>query len=324
MRISWQKQIQSAVTDPKELFLELKLDLSLIEKLFPRNDILISYPLKVPRSFIRRMQKGDINDPLLQQILPVQSEAESIPGFRDDPLGEHKLSIIPGLIHKYYGRVLVLVTSNCAINCRFCFRRFCRQEAIDLQKILTYIANEQTIEEVIFSGGEPLLLENTNLENLLQEFSKISHVKRVRIHTRLPILIPDRVDHGLIKALRSSRLNLVVVVHTNHPLEISNDVLVKLRLLQSKNILLLNQSVLLKNINDNADTLIALSQRLCAAGVLPYYLHLLDKVTGAHHFSVDVITAQKIYADMTAKLPGYLLPRMVRDVEGSNAKALIL
>lgn len=311
----WQKQLQNAITDPKELFWELQLDLKLLPELFPSQDIIARYPLKVPRSFVQRMQKGNIDDPLLRQILPLNIEQETVLGFSEDPLAESKFTPIPGLIHKYFGRVLLLITRDCAINCRFCFRRHGRlgSEIKDLQRIFDYIANDKTVEEIIFSGGEPLLIEDDALEELINYFAKISHLKRLRIHTRLPILIPDRVGPGLVQAITSSRLQPVIVIHSNHPDEIDAEVTSALHSLRANNVILLNQSVLLKGVNDNAKALMDLSEKLIAALVLPYYLHVLDKVAGAAHFAVDLPIAQRIYSELQTKLPGYLVPKMVCD-----------
>jgi L-lysine 2,3-aminomutase len=278
------------------------------------------YPLKVPQSFVARMQKGNINDPLLLQILPTKYELQTNAGYKKDPLAEKKYCKIPGLLHKYFGRVLILLTDNCPINCRFCFRKFWREKALDFHAIYNYIARDKTIFEVIFSGGEPLTLSDKKLGELINLFTKIPQVKQIRIHTRMPILMPQRITPGLLRVLKNAKKQIIMVLHCNHPNEINAEVNLALGKLRIKNVVLLSQTVLLKNINDQANILIDLCKKLFAIGVLPYYLHVLDKVSGTKHFAVEKKKAKKIHIEMLTKLPGYMVPKMVKDVEGSRFK----
>ena len=270
------------------------------------------FPLKAPESFIARIKQGDNNDPLLLQILPQEVELQEVPGFIADPLAEKECSLLPGLIHKYQDRVLLQVTDICAINCRFCFRRHLRNKISDWQKVFTYIKNHLALTEVILSGGDPLMLDASELIGIIQQIAQISHIKRLRIHSRVPIVMPDRI----IPNLTQTRLNIVLVVHCNHPNEIDNSVAQTFNTLHQTGITIFNQSVLLHGINDNAETLISLSEKLFAVGVLPYYLHMLDKVKGAAHFYVDTDQAKQIYLEMQARLPGYLVPKLVIEING--------
>jgi EF-P beta-lysylation protein EpmB len=324
MKLTWQQQLEDIITDPKELLRELGLDFSLLRKNLLPLEAGKGYPLKVPRSFVSRMRKNDSNDPLLRQILPQLSEEILLSAdFKEDPLEETRFTKVPGLLHKYFGRILLLITSDCPVNCRFCFRKFHREQIVDWKQIYAYIGNDETISEVILSGGEPLLLENETLHEMINNFAKIPHVRRLRIHTRLPILIPARIDEKLADILSVSRLKPVVVIHCNHPNEINDEVAEGLQILRKKNITLLNQSVLLKRVNDSAEILAALCEKLFAIGVLPYYLHVLDKVSGAFDFEVEITKAQAIYREMAQVLPGYLVPKLVADEVNATSKTLL-
>jgi len=274
------------------------------------------------------MKKGDIHDPLLQQILPLGAELQEHPGFVKDPLNETAVNPISGLLHKYHGRVLLTVIGTCAINCRYCFRRsFPYHEnnpgTAGWEKALEYIANDSSITEVIFSGGDPLVATDKYLFTLSQKIAAIPHVKTLRIHTRLPIVLPERITTDFIEWFTSSRLKPVLVVHCNHPQEINEEVAVRLHKLRDAKITLLNQAVLLKNINDKADILIKLSETLFEHGVLPYYLHLLDRTRGTAHFEVEEARAKQLIAKIMQKLPGYLVPKLVREIAGAPAKSPI-
>jgi len=284
-----------------------------------------SFAFRVPREFVARMEKRNPRDPLLLQVLPQM--AESLPGesFSTDPLHELQQNPVPGILHKYSGRVLLTLTGACAIHCRYCFRRHFPYESNfpgqeNWQKILNYIADHPTIEEVILSGGDPLLLSDKKLAECVSQLENISHVERLRIHTRLPVVIPSRVTDDWVAWMKQSRLLIIVVLHINHPNEIDDAVILACKHLKTANITLLNQSVLLKNINDCADTLIQLSKKLFQAGVLPYYLHLLDKVQGAAHFDVDETTAEALMSVIKAQLPGFLVPKLAREVAGHPNK----
>ncbi len=276
-----------------------------------------NFPLRVPKSFVKRMKSADSHDPLLCQILPDKRELDNNVGFSVDPLLEKKYSPLPGVIRKYYSQVLLLVSHDCAVNCRFCFRRASREKIANWSKVFSYIENDSRITEVIFSGGDPLMLRPEKLAAIVDNLSAIPHVARIRIHSRVPIVMPERVTTNLLKF----KSPVVLVVHCNHPNEINDEVSHALKLLRKKNIIVFNQSVLLRGINDDSATLIALSEKLFHVGVIPYYLHLLDKVAGAKHFYVKLSQAKKIYHDMKKRLPGYLLPRLV--ISTANRKKYV-
>lgn len=325
LKSPWQIALSEAVTDPKELLETLQLDLAFLPAAQAAAQL---FPLRVPRGFIARMEKGNLHDPLLQQVLPLGAELIKTPGFTSDPLFEKKSNPVPGLLHKYYGRVLLTLTGVCGVNCRYCFRReFPYAEnnpgSAGWEKALTYIANDKTIKEVIFSGGDPLIMTDQQLNKLITKIKEIPHIKTLRIHSRLPIVLPERITDELINILTSTHLQVVMVVHSNHPNELDNAVAVASKKISSKNITLFNQSVLLKNINDSASTLIELSEKLFSIGILPYYLHLLDKVKGAAHFDVDEITAVNFHQQMMQKLPGYLVPKLVKEKSGAVSKLLV-
>ena len=286
------------------------------------------FKTRVPRGFAARMKSGDRHDPLLLQVLAIEEELEVTPGFVFDPLDEAATNSIPGLIHKYQGRVLLTVTGACAINCRYCFRRhFPYQDnnpgRAGWQPVLDYITRDKNIHEVILSGGDPLLANDAILAPLLEQLAAIPHLTTLRIHTRIPVVLPERVDDGLIHLLKTHRLQTVVVLHSNHAQELDDQVAAVCTTLRDAGCHLLNQSVLLAGVNDDAKTLAALSHRLFACGVLPYYLHLLDKVRGAAHFDVSQENAVAIFQQLQALLPGYLVPRLAREEAGKKHKTLI-
>jgi EF-P beta-lysylation protein EpmB len=271
------------------------------------------------------MRHGDPDDPLLRQVLPLASELDSSPGFSADPLHEAQARRAPGLLQKYRGRALLMTTATCGVHCRYCFRREYPygedhgsqgrwQEALDA------IAGDTSLEEVILSGGDPLSLGNERLEQLGLRLAAIGHVRRLRIHTRQPVVLPERVDAGLCAWLQSLRWRPVIVLHANHANEIDAQVVAACELLRRSGATLLNQTVLLAGINDSASSQIALSQALWNAGVLPYYLHLLDRVRGASHFEVAELRARQLHADLLDSLPGYLVPRLVREVASAASK----
>ncbi|MDF1677915.1 MAG: EF-P beta-lysylation protein EpmB [Legionellaceae bacterium] len=286
------------------------------------------FKTRVPRSFAACMVPGDKNDPLLRQVLAVEDELLLEQDFVKDPLNEAAYNPVAGLIHKYHGRVLLTVTGACAVHCRYCFRRHFPYDdnnpgRLGWERVFRYIADDASIHEVILSGGDPLLAPDTTLAFLLNALDAIPHVKTLRIHTRLPVVLPERVDTGLCEVLSQSRLQKVVVLHANHPNELSAQVAYACGMLRDIKCSLLNQSVFLRGVNDNAHTLIALSRRLWACGVLPYYLHLLDKVQGAVHFEVSSEAAIAALDTMRATLQGYLVPRLTREVPGQKHKQVI-
>lgn len=322
----WQQELAQAICSTDELLHSVGLQPS---QLNVDERAAQSFTLRVPRSFVQRMERGNPHDPLLLQVLPQEHELMTFPGYSCDPLSEQQASKIPGLLHKYFGRILLVLAGACAINCRYCFRRHFsyRENTIgdeQLDNIIAYIEEHPEIFEVILSGGDPLILKDPLLERLLEKLAQLNQLRYVRIHTRLPIVLPSRVTDSLIQALIKTRLKVNVVVHCNHAQEINDDVAESLKKLHRHHITLLNQSVLLKNINDDAETLIALSHRLYQSDVLPYYLHLLDAVQGAHHFQVSDEVAKKIIREMQAKLPGFLVPKLVREVPDALSKVLVL
>jgi EF-P beta-lysylation protein EpmB len=322
---SWQKLLSQAITDPLELLKILKLEAAFSADML---NAAKKFSLRVPHGFVERMEKGNLNDPLLKQVLPISEELLPTPGYGADAVGDKLAIKRPGLIQKYHGRVLFTLTSSCAINCRFCFRREFPyadnnpgqagwQEAID------YIAADASIQEVILSGGDPLMMPDKILAKLSEKLAAIPHLKILRIHTRLPVVLPERITDELIAWLSRSRLQPVLITHINHPNEI-NDVLAQaISKLRDAKVTLLNQSVLLKDINDKATTLIELSKKLFSMGILPYYLHLLDKVTGSAHFDMPETEAKKLWEAIHHQLPGYLVPRLVREEAGAAAKTII-
>ena len=284
------------------------------------------FPLRVPRSFVARMQPGDPGDPLLRQVLAATAETLQVPGFGADPTGEQgTANPRRGIIHKYHGRLLLVVSGSCAINCRYCFRRHFpyadnQNSRRDWEQALGYIAADPSLQEVILSGGDPLVASDAALAELTAGIAAIPHVRRLRVHTRLPVVIPERVTDGLLRALTGGRLPCVLVLHSNHHQELDAAVAAACRKMREANITLLNQAVLLRGVNDNLDSQVALSEQLFEVGVLPYYLHLLDRVAGASHFEVPETEALALHEAMAARLPGYLLPRLVREVAGAPAK----
>ncbi len=317
---TWQQQLQNAVTDRSELYRLLSLsDTPLSER--------TEFPLRVPRSFIARMECANPRDPLLLQVLVQTEEFNTRLGFIKDPLKEMQSTPVPGLLHKYYGRVLLVLTGSCAVNCRYCFRRHFPYNANTAIRhwpdILAYLTRDLSIEEVILSGGDPLLLDDDKLTLLIHDLEKIPHVKTLRIHTRLPIVIPDRITPALVRVLSEIRLRSVMVLHSNHANEIGADV-AEAMLELKKYACLLNQSVLLKDVNDSVDTLVQLSKRLFEVGVLPYYVHQLDPVAGAHHFYVAPEVGLKLMKGVREKLPGYLVPQYVQEIPGELSKSVII
>jgi len=283
------------------------------------------FPLLVPKNFLARIQKGNINDPLLKQIIPAAAELHSPTNFSTDPLDEATYNPLPGLLHKYQDRVLILLTNNCVTNCRYCFRRefSYRNNTMNennWQKILQYLNQHSNIQEVILSGGDPLTINNHWLEKYIADLATIHHLNTFRIHSRVPIMLPSRIEPSLIKLLTATRLKPVLVTHCNHPNEIDNTVTQAFNKFIGNNITLLNQSVLLKDVNDHVDILTELSRKLFTVGILPYYLHMHDKVIGTAHFGVSKNKAKRLIKELAAKLPGYLVPRLVQEKPGYPCK----
>ncbi len=314
-----------AITDPVELITLLELPAEFIPAAQHAARL---FGLRVPRSFVARMEKGNAADPLLRQVLPLGEELETKIGFSTDPVGDTKSMVAPGVLHKYQGRVLLVTTGACAVHCRYCFRRHypygdAHAGQRHWQQAVEHIAGDASIHEVILSGGDPLTLSDDKLGAIIGDINSISHVLRLRIHTRVPVTIPARITQTLLHALRASRLKKIVVLHINHPREIDGDVRTMCHRLLESGALLLNQSVLLRGVNDCEDILAELSDALFAAGILPYYLHQLDRVVGASHFLVDEGNAKTLHEKLMARLPGYLVPRLVREDAGAPSKTPI-
>lgn len=318
----WQMELAQAVTDPAELLALLGLGPELLPA---ARRAARGFPLRVPRGFVARMAHNDPTDPLLRQVLPLAAEDDLHPDYGQDPVGDLDALTTPGVLQKYAGRVLLTATGACAVNCRYCFRRHfpyaeANAAADHWQGALAHIAADHSLHEVILSGGDPLVLSDRRLKEFTGALAEIGHVRRLRIHTRLPVVLPARVDDGLLDWLSHPRFQTVVVVHANHAREIDGAVAAACARLRGGGVTLLNQSVLLRGVNDSADALTALSEALFAVGVLPYYLHLLDRVQGAAHFAVEEGAALDLVQRLNARLPGYLVPRLVREVAGADGK----
>jgi EF-P beta-lysylation protein EpmB len=323
----WRRRLAAAVRDLDELGELLGLDREGLGD-GPTAASAGRFPLRVPRGFAGRMRRGDPADPLLRQVLPAPAEDDDVPGFTADPVGELAVVRGDGLLVKYHGRALLVVTGACAVHCRYCFRRhFPYDEQAPgedgLEPALAAVAADPTVDEVILSGGDPLVLADDRLARIAGRVAAIGHVRRLRIHTRLPVVLPERVDEALVAWLAACPLPVIVVIHANHPNEIDGDVERALATLRAAGAVLLNQAVLLAGVNDSADALVGLSQRLADCGVVPYYLHLLDRVAGAAHFEVDETRALGIIDELRGRLPGYLVPRLVREVPGAPSKVVV-
>jgi EF-P beta-lysylation protein EpmB len=318
----WQQLWREAVTDPLDLLRRLDLETEAAHLLAPADT---GFPMRVPEGFVARMRRGDANDPLLLQVLPRVAELLDAPGFTRDAVGDLAARAAHGVLHKYAGRALLIATGSCAIHCRYCFRRhfpYAEQTAAanGWQAALAHVRGDASIHELILSGGDPLSLSTAKLAELGEELATIPHVRRLRIHTRLPIVLPERVDAEFSDWLARMRLQRVVVLHANHAREIDAAVAAACTRLRDAGAVLLNQSVLLRGVNASVEVLAELSESLFACGVLPYYLHQLDRVAGAAHFEVDDSTARALHAGLRDRLPGYLVPRLVREVAGAAGK----
>ncbi len=322
--LSWAKQWQESFNNIDDLLAYLELSRAQVPVLSGE----IDFAFKVPRPFAERMRKGDPCDPLLLQVLPLSRELDSVTGFTVDPLQEKSVNPVPGLLHKYKSRVLITLTSACAVNCRYCFRRhFPYKENNPGTKgwelIFDYLHQHPDIIEVILSGGDPLSASDDVLHKFIQRLENISSIKYLRFHTRVPLVIPDRITPALLSMVKNTRFKVTMVLHSNHANEWDNTLLLPMQQLRAANVNLLNQSVLLKNVNDSADALIGLSYRLYDIGVMPYYLHVLDRVAGAAHFDVCEQTAVELMRQVIYSLPGYLVPKLVREMPQEKSKTPI-
>ena len=310
------------MTSPDELLHLLNVDAD--ANLLAGRDAKRLFALRVPRAFIARMEPGNPNDPLLRQVLTSQEEFINAPGFSTDPL-EEQHSVVPGLLHKYSNRALLLVKGGCAVNCRYCFRRHFpyaenQGNKRNWQQALEYISAHPQLDEIIFSGGDPLMAKDHELDWLLTQLESIPHIKRLRIHSRLPIVIPARITDTLVARIAASSLRVLLVNHVNHANEIDAAFRASMKKLRMAGVTLLNQSVLLRGVNDNANTLADLSNALFDAGVMPYYLHVLDKVQGAAHFMVSDEEARAIVRELLTLVSGYLVPKLAREIGGEPSK----
>ncbi|UHD16592.1 EF-P beta-lysylation protein EpmB [Thiocapsa bogorovii] len=319
---AWKQDLAEAYRHAHQLLSALGLSPEMIPDLDP---VASGFRMLVPRDFAALMTPGDPRDPLLRQVLPLGAERVSVAGFSRDPVGDMSADSGQGLLRKYAGRALLIVTGGCAVHCRYCFRRHFPYETLArtpdrTAAAVASIAADRGISEVILSGGDPLMLDDDRLGALLERLEAIPHLKRLRIHSRLPVVLPSRVTDALCRRLASSRFATVLVIHANHPSELGARAEAALQRLRHANLTLLNQSVLLREINDAVSTLAALSERLFECGVLPYYLHQLDPVEGAAHFAVSDSQALRLGEALLRRLPGYLVPRLVREVTGVGSK----
>lgn len=317
---AWQRILADSLTTSNQLLLRLGLMTDQVQSVDQSPD----FPVRVPEPFVTRMVPGDPHDPLLRQVLAVADERHAMPGFVKDPLDELE-GPMPGVLHKYRSRVLVIYRGGCAINCRYCFRRhFPYQEntltARDIDGLVSYLKAHPEVNEVILSGGDPLMADDQALSGLFVRLESVSSIHRLRIHTRLPIVIPERVTDTLCQTIATTALPVVMVLHSNHANEIDQSVMDAVSQLRVVCRSVLNQSVILKGINDSADVLIALSERLFEAGIDPYYLNVLDRVSGAHHFDVSDLEVAALHQALLNALPGYLVPKLVREVPGIGHK----
>jgi EF-P beta-lysylation protein EpmB len=321
----WQSQFRHAIRDPQQLCERLELDESYWAGAAAAAKL---FPVFAPENYIARMERGNPHDPLLRQVLPVAEEGADEEGFTKDPVGDAPAKLRPGLLQKYAGRALLITTGACAIHCRYCFRR---HYAYDLEPksldawepAAQQIAADASIEELILSGGDPLTLSDGRLRALVSRFARIPHLRRLRVHTRLPVVIPARVTSGLVEWLTGHRLTPYLVLHVNHARELSTDVLDGIALLRRAGVVLLNQTVLLRGVNDSLEDMLDLCRKLSDHGVAPYYLHQLDRVAGAAHFEVAIARGLQLIEQLRAQLPGYAVPRYVQEQLGATSKVLL-
>lgn len=316
----WQAVLRSSVRSVNELQHLLELQ---DEQINWVNDP--EFPLQIPRPFIARMEQGNPLDPLLLQVAPSGNERNSSEGYTADPLNEREFTMNGGVVKKYANRALVITTQACPVHCRYCFRRhfdYRSNQLADFQTTLDVLARDSSIVEVILSGGDPLSLSTSKLGTHIQQLESLPHVTILRIHTRFPVMIPQRITPALVEILANTRLKVVVVVHINHPNEVDEDVHHAVQLLRCAQIDVFNQSVLLKRINDSVQILVELMHRVFEIGIVPYYLHLFDPVAGAHHYDTAETTAIALWQKLQTQLPGYLVPRLVREVPHEPAKTV--
>ena len=323
--MTWQQSLATLITNPAELLNLLDLPLEHLECAQRASQL---FPLKVPLSFVNRMTRNNLKDPLLQQVLPLGLEFNEKATFSKDPLEERNFNPVPGVLHKYANRILITLTSACGVHCRYCFRRFFpygnnRIGRAGFAKIVDYLKKHPEVNEIILSGGDPLVSPDSYLNSFTQALQNLTQIKRLRIHSRLPIVIPARITSELLQWLYELPFQTIFVTHVNHAQEIDSEVAQAMQLLKQTVSVLLNQTVLLKNINDNAQTLKILSERLFECGVLPYYLHVLDPVAGTTHFEIPLTKAKAIHQELMSYLPGFLVPRLVQEQPGKPSKTVL-
>ena len=323
----WRRALADAVTRVDKLLELVELEAADLAG-GPTASAVRRFPLRVPRGFIARMTTGDPSDPLLRQVLPLGVEDDEVAGFTADPVGELGLALDGGVMTKYHGRALIVVTGACAVHCRYCFRRHFpydehRAGDPDWSAVVEAIAGDASVDEVILSGGDPLSIPDRRLRPLVDRVVAIDHIRRLRVHTRLPVVLPERVDEDLVAWIAACPRPVVIVIHANHPAEIDSRVERALGALRRAGATLLNQAVLLAGVNDSVPALDGLSRRLADCGVVPYYLHLLDRVAGAAHFEVEEGRALTIMDGLRVRLPGYLVPRLVREIPGAPSKVVV-
>lgn len=325
---TWQEQLSSSIHSLEQLYAYLELTPQDFPALFFNKNLSEKaaehFKIKVPLAYAQRITKKNPQDPLLLQVLAQPAEQLETPGYTKDALSESAFNPLPGLLHKYHGRVLIMLHGTCAIHCRYCFRRNFpydqnRPGKLGLEKILNYLNQDASIQEIILSGGDPLINSDSYLENLIREFNQIPHLKTLRFHTRIPVVLPDRITDNFVKILNQFKGQLVMVLHSNSAQEIDQAVKTALKKLRPS-MTLLNQAVLLKNINHTKDQQINLHKTLFESGVLPYYLHVLDKVEGTAHFDMTEQEALKLIQEIQAELPGYLVPKLAREIPYQKSK----
>lgn len=323
---SWTKVLNEAFRDPIKLLEYLDLNSACNRK---KIELDSKFRMLVPLSYAAKMKKGDWNDPLLRQVLPLKDENDKVEGFVSDPVGDLQSEISPGLLHKYKGRMLLVTTGACPVHCRYCFRReYPYLESTPDKKhwenTLNKVKNDKTVSEVILSGGDPLMLSDSRLQRMCKEIEEIPHVTTIRFHSRVPIFLPERISVEFLSWIRSLKVNVVIVIHSNHANELDGPVSIVLKSLREAGVTLLNQSVFLKGVNDSLEELEKLSTRLFSCQVLPYYIHQLDRVQGASHFEVDESKSFELIEKLKNQLSGYLIPKFVREVSGKRSKQTIV
>lgn len=322
--MNWRTDLKNSYFQLDDLLHALKLNVEEVNAFTLLNN---EFPFRVTKDYASRMIPKDPKDPLLLQVLPVRSELEKVQDFDRDPVGELHQARHSSLLQKYSGRALLITTGACAINCRYCFRRvFPYGDVVGpnaMNKAIKIISNDKSLKEIILSGGDPLILDDEKLADIFDLLDPITHVKRIRIHSRLPIVLPSRITQSFIELMRDKRFETCLVVHVNHPNELDQRTTDALRRCKTNGLTVLNQAVLLKNVNDKLETLVRLSETLFSAGVLPYYMHLLDRVAGASHFEVTAQKSLELETQLRKCLPGYLMPAFVREVSGMASKTPI-